>query len=231
MSRNLITFSSNNNVVATLPVTPELINIRQGNRIIRSDLLTVGEVATLGAKRLQEISFSSFFPEYLDSYVIITSVPPVLDPPMVWVNRIQNMLRLPIFVIITDLRIAQRFFISDFTWWQNGGEGKDIRYSISLVEYKPIQIRSIFLGSPNDPFQSVIEYPFEATSSTTGIPSLDNKIYIVKAGDTLISISRKTYKELNLIKKINNIKDSSTELTVGKKLYLSEQEIAQGIGE
>ena len=174
-THSLITFIDPNGRIYNLPVTPEEIRVNDGTRIIRSSVLSVGEITQLGERKAKSISFSSFFPEYNDTYVnsIATTVDlfsipgpqedlsqldieervnaltnievpgRLLHNSSQWIDIIQELRRNPISVIITFPYIQQKFLISDFTYAAVGGNGREIEYTIDLVAFRDISIRTL----------------------------------------------------------------------------------------
>ena len=242
-THSLITFLDPNGRIYNLPVTPEEIRVNDGTRIIRSSVLSIGEITQLGERRAKSISFSSFFPEYNDTYVnpIATTVDlfslpgpqedlglldieervnaltnievpgRLLHDSSQWIDIIQELRRNPVSVIITFPYIQQKFLISDFEYSAVGGGGREIEYSIDLVAYRDISIRTLESPVVGPTGTDVLDDPL--------VFNLSN-FYSIVPGDTLVSISRKTGVDGTTIKSLNDIKDSSTQLVAGDVIDL-----------
>jgi hypothetical protein len=192
-----------------LPVTPESIIINDDNRIVKTDLLSLGEVSQLGSKPLRSITFTSFFPEFMDSYVNVTKPGLDVDSPRTWVDRINGLKNKTFLCIITNM-IVFRCYIQSFQYSSVGGQGKDINYTLSLIEVKFPSVRSINLDQLGE----------SPPTQVTLIPFIfDSPTYIVQRGDTLAIISRKTKIPMTTISSYNNIIDSSV-LAIGRVLNL-----------
>ena len=242
-THSLITFIDPNGRIYNLPVTPEEIRVNDGTRIIRSSVLSVGEITQLGERKAKSISFSSFFPEYNDTYVnsIATTVDlfslpdpeedlglldieerinaltnievpgRLLHNSSQWIDIIQELRRNPVSVIITFPYVQQKFLISDFTYAAVGGSGREIEYTIDLVAFRDISIRTLESPIVGPRGTDFLDDPL--------VFNLSN-FYTIVPGDTLVSISIKTGVDGTTLKSLNDIKDSSVQLLAGDVIDL-----------
>ena len=210
---SLISLVSRDGVNITLPVTPQEITIRTGNQIVRHNLLTVGEVAQIGAEKCDMISFSSFFPEYTGSYVNGANHLQVgdegLEPidfrsPQEWVNLINEMKSKPILVIISYPTIMNSFMIENFNPKLIGGHGRDIHYDLSLVEFRDVKIESY------NPLGHV--GPAGGAETIFELLLTDSRSHIVRQGESIVELSRRYGRSVPLLKNLNGIRDSSVDL-------------------
>lgn len=223
--RSLITIFTPGGEAYELPVTPESILIDDGHKMVRSSIMSVGEIAQLGDKKLKEMSFSSFFPEYYDTYVNRISgeiLGELVEPqnfqdnidrlrfsPGRWVEIIESMREEPVFVVVTFPVVRQFFWIADFRQSAIGGQGREINYEIRFVTYKELSIRTLRTRTAFTPPNR--EQVFFST-----IPG-DNEYY-TEPGDTLVTISRKTRVPVEFLRAANNIVDSTTD--IGERVNL-----------
>ena len=234
----------------TLPVTPQQIEFKEGNHVITHSILSVGDIAQLGGRKLNKIRFSSFFPEFDNSFYVNKKpsfiplqqeyvdpflfdpdvegdleIRPITGPtrseftigsPQRWINIIKDLRdsEQVLRVMITYPEFEDEFVISNFMYSVVGGEGHDVRYTIDLVVYREVEIKSIRR------YEFGQNYPTNKVSSR--LFKLDNDSYIVRDDDTLISISRKTNVPVYRLRELNNIRDSSIDLLPGRIIYLTE---------
>ena len=122
-----------------LPVTPSIITIADPQDIRRDVIINLGEIVDVGIRKPLIVSFSSFFPEFRDTYYNPNAYN--LEDPMVWVNRFKSFRRSPIDIEIPGLGIKGLYLLSEFIYKRVGGVGKDIEYSVKFVEFQSIGIR------------------------------------------------------------------------------------------
>jgi len=229
-----------------LPVTPEIISVENTNKIVRTELLSVGEISQLGGRQLKQISFTSFFPEFPESYssTIATlgsmtkTVETIVhgttrrtqvtvpvwehtaneDSPATWVQRIQELMTEKIFLAITHPPIVGDYYINDFQHSLVGGEGADITYSLTLIEARSSSIRSVdFDSSLGEPVSQLTFAPYTKGDKTYIVRSNPNNESGV---DELQDIALKAGRSVWALKHYNNIVDSSVPLREGGVIYL-----------
>lgn len=167
------------------PVNPPSVRISSGGTQFHDfNVVKGGERTIIGDVRMEEISFSSFFPRHYDSglceYVDIPSPYDAIKTIQRWRKT-----KRPVRLIITDLGINLPVTIRKFEYEERGGEPGDIYFDISFKEFAFIQIREIEQVTGNT----------TTVSSSTSRPDLavNPVTYQVKAGDCLWLIANKFY--------------------------------------
>ena len=159
-----------------IPVLPDSWDIITGQNHQTVDVVTFGEVLLKGKRKLDEISFSSFFPYSKNngSY----EVQAAFKEPLTLINKISGWKEKGkvVRLIITETNINKEFLITGFDWGQHAGSG-DYYYTLSLKEYtRP----KIYYSSDGVTSLSKARQEKEAP-----------KTYTVKKKDTLKKIAKK----------------------------------------
>lgn len=162
-----------------LPVNPQTVEITEGSFNEKLKILNLGEINLLGKRGLIKTSLSSFFPS--------KNSPFNKDgrEPSFYKEKIEKWKRSskPIRVIITKLNLNLAMAIENFTTSTKEGS-EDIEYTIELAEY-------IFLNVPsvkNKDDRKVTDNGLKERIKTQN----HKTSYIVKAGESLWSIAKKT---------------------------------------
>ncbi len=175
----IIELSFNNHEESfVLPVNPKTLELTEGNKNNKLDLLNIGEINLIGNRGLKYLTISSFFPS-IDSHFNKLSKEPIEYKNLLekWKNS-----KRPIRVIISDLEINLAMAIENLVFTMNEGD-KDIYFTIELAEYR-------FLNVPNISEDKTVmsnglkERPIEKKAPLT---------YTVKSGDSLWAIAKKNY--------------------------------------
>ena len=151
-----------------LPVNPSEIMISTPIGNTTVQIQSKGDVSIIGLTGLRTISFSSFFPAQKYNFIQLEDIG-TLKKPKTYVQWLKDHYRIPITLNVTGANIRGKFLINNFTYGSNDGT-KDVQFTLDLMEYK-------------------------APKKQETKPK--NKKYTVKKGDTLKSISKKTYKSSN----------------------------------
>ncbi|SEO98644.1 LysM peptidoglycan-binding domain-containing protein [Propionispora vibrioides] len=133
-----------------IPVLPPKITIKWERQTETVNILNLGEVDFTTGKKLQEISFSSFFPiEYTPTYCRYADIP---DPATAYMTldgwcAAQNTDYVPdrpvrLMITGTSLNINMLVLISNLETEDRGGEPGDIYYSLSCREWREIKVRT-----------------------------------------------------------------------------------------
>lgn len=169
------------------PVNPaELIITVGGMNFTDTQVIKGGEYTCIGDKKLDSISFSSFFPrDYDASYCNYSDLP----KPWEAVEKIKSwqVSKKPAKLLITSTNINMYVTIRKFSYREKGGEPGDIYYDIEFKEYNFIQIREV---------EVEIGGSFISTSNQqTERPEISTKekTYTVVKGDCLWNIAKKIY--------------------------------------
>ena len=167
-----------------LPVTPTSITISDPNDVRRDVIVNFGEVTDIGIGKPSQISFSSFFPVFDDTFTIGAVNPngTMITTPDEWITRFKSLKQKIILLNIMGMNISGKYIMADdFTYRSIGGTGGDIDYTVSFLEHKPVSIRSASPGSENILLIDNREnYGLEET-----------QVYLVRENDTWSSIANK----------------------------------------
>lgn len=132
-----------------LPVNPEKVKMKWDRKIETVNILNIGEVDFTTGDKLQEISFSSFFPaEYVPTYCITADLPMPSSANSVmsaWKSRFAYPIKGladPIQLIITGVQdINMNCIMSSYSSDEHGGEPGDVYYEVSFREWRTIAVR------------------------------------------------------------------------------------------
>lgn len=200
---------NNGNQKFRLPVLPPDFQVKSSSSNERVSINSIGMINLLGKKDLKELSIETFFPSQKYSFVAYDTFP----KPWECVKMIEGWKNSgnPSRLIITGTSVNMEVAIDDFSYGPANGT-KDVYYSLSLSEYVRIK------ETKNSASQNKVPTKRPApTKTTTG-----KKTYIVKKGDTLITIAkRQTGSAANYTKiaKDNNIKNPD-KIAIGQKLII-----------
>lgn len=134
-----------------IPVNPDQITLKWDRMTETMNILSLGDVEFTTGEKLQEISFSSFFPsEYVPSYCKYADIPNPLEAHQRicnWRSRINDAAsstaKEPIRLIITGtLDINMLVLITHYEATEKGGEPGDIYYNITCREWKEVVVRT-----------------------------------------------------------------------------------------
>jgi LysM repeat protein len=156
-----------------IPILPEVFSVKDGSNNTSINVNGLGEITVIGDRPALEFSFSSFFP-------FNGATPPQLLKAKIteWKNSKQ-----PVHFILTGFTVDLFCTIESFTTSENGGDVGTINYSITLKEYREVNIRTVTVAT--------------STGTATVKPDtarVDNtaplKTYTVKPGDCLWNIAK-----------------------------------------
>lgn len=122
----------------TFPVTPSKFEVRttQNNKTV--DIIDFGEAMLFGNPGLIRLEFSTFFPRTLHAYPFVVGdqrdAGECVELMIKWKEG-----KKPVRLIITDSPVNHMFSIKDFDYDNRDGS-KDIYFTLSLVEYKDLNI-------------------------------------------------------------------------------------------
>ena len=145
----------------------------------------LGEVTLRGKRKLQQISFSSFFPIQYDSgYCDVRS-----KSPITMVKKVEKMKRAGSVKLIITGVLSMKVTIESFEWGENDGTG-DISYTLSMKEYRTVSIPASVLVK-EQPAQPAAAGSDGGTSGRDQPETTGTQSYTVKSGDSLSAIARK----------------------------------------
>ena len=138
-------FGRNQDVAWPLPVPPETLSFKNDQILQVYPLVALGETLGLGGKKLERLSWSSFFPrDYDSSLETITFAQHGLTPPQWWIDCFKQTQRRQTYMEVTinntdvdGLRMA----IESFQHRYVPGAPGDVWYELNLVEYKQGHLR------------------------------------------------------------------------------------------
>ena len=194
-----------------LPVTPSIITVDNPQGVRKDLIVNVGEVADIGPRKPNMVSFSSFFPQYQDTYTNITPfIPP--EPPIVWVKRFELLKDSFFRLVITGFNINDLYILdNNFSYKMVGGVGDDIEYSVKFIRHQPLAIRNVNINE---------EFALEVGNIRNVFSSRNNEErYTVKINDTWSSIANKHNTSPNDLRSYNN-KINIFDLVVGDIVFI-----------
>lgn len=181
-----------------LPVPIQEVSVKTGAEINIISLAKGGELGIFAGKKLDTISFSSFYPSSYRSYCQYNGFPNVET----FVRKIETAQKEgnPIRFIITGADINKQFLISDFEkTYKINGRG-DLYFSLSLTEYREIEIPQIALAKSD---ASKVKTPQKRPNDKKKNNN-KNRTHTVVRGDTLWGLAKRYYGDGSQYMKIFN---------------------------
>lgn len=179
-----------------LPVNPSSIVISSGSKNESIDIANLGEITVLQDAPEKQFQFSSFFPAHMSPLVEYN------NPPKPWdaVNKLEKWKnsKEPLRLLVTKTSINIPVSVENFNYSEEGGAVGDIRFDLSLKEYRFVSVRKIKVK---------IDKPSPPKKRRPAVKP-KGKTYKVKRGDTLWGISRKYYGTGTKWRKIWNVKSN-----------------------
>lgn len=168
-----------------IPVVPAEYTVTSEQDNTSVTVCNLGEVTLRGKRKLQQISFSSFFPRQYDSgYCDVRS-----KSPITMVKKVEKMKRAGSVKLIITGVLSMKVTIESFEWGENDGTG-DISYTLSMKEYRTVSIPASVLVK-EQPAQPAAAGSDEGTSGRDQPETTGTQSYTVKSGDSLSAIARK----------------------------------------
>lgn len=161
-----------------LPVNPGEFHAKTGNKNNVIDIHALGELNLIGGEKLAEIELASFFPANWAPYCSYQNIPKPYDA-VALIEKWRKSKR-PIRLIITDTPVNMACAIEGFEWGEKGGT-RDVIYSLSLREYRFIQIQKVADPTPT------------GMSAPRPDEKAPPKSYTIKSGDNLWLIAKRLY--------------------------------------
>ncbi len=176
-----------------LPMTPEKITIKNSRRNESVSIADFGEITLFKDKSPEQISFSGIFP---GSYFPGCTVRKPLSK-YVYTRFFTDCLvkKMPVRFTVTQCGVNGYYTVEEFTYSENGGDVGTVEFSLSLKEYKSVQIRQIKLEKKKTSVdkkavaKALLNKKKAARASTKTAP----ETYTVKAGDCLWNLAKKFY--------------------------------------
>ena len=160
------------------PVLPSSFTINNSTILDSSNIVNKGEVVVFSGNSLKSTEITSFFPAVEYSFCAYKGFPKPYECVKLieeWRAKGQD-----VRLIITDTDINMLMIIESFEYGERAGT-RDIEFTISLREYKPITIKTI-------PQTTTTPEPTPRPTDTAPTPPKTHKV--VK-GDSLWAITQK----------------------------------------
>lgn len=162
------------------PVLPEKINVKKGTSNSKIDVSELGQVYEKGTPDCTEYSWDGIFPLYKSFLVTVSS----LNSPQTYISKIESLMKnqTVVHLVVAGTGITEYCLITDFSYYEEGGDVGTFKYSITLKEYRTVTIRKLT--------KSTAKKTTTATRTSTVSSSSTSKTYTVKSGDCLWSIAQ-----------------------------------------
>jgi len=171
-----------------LPVNPSSIDVSNGSSNESIDVSNLGEVTVIQDSPAKQFQFSSFFPAHTSPLVEYN------NPPKPWsaIKKIEKwkISKEPLRLLVTGTKINVPVSVESFDYSEDGGAVGDLRFDISLKEYKFVTPRTIKVK---------IKQPKPRPA-----PKPKGKTHKVVRGDTLWGLAGRYYKNSLQWRKIWN---------------------------
>lgn len=175
------------NTTLEIPVLPDVLKVASDGQNETEQVLVLGEVNVLKARKLRVVSWDCHFPANRAPYVSGLQ----LLRPLAYIQIIETWRqeKRPLRFILTgtDLDVNTSMAVEKLGYEERGGEPGDIYYQLELKEYKDYSPRRITISADG---RSVVQAP-QRTGASPVYPRPGS--YMVVAGDTLWSIAQRFY--------------------------------------
>lgn len=180
-------FLKYDNLLVQLPVNPENITINRPGKNSSSQIVKLGDITNIGLLGLQDFNIQCFFP-FRDAPYVSTSGD--FKGPDYYIDFIQRIRkdRNPVRLIITDSDINMLVSIESFSTTKKWGTD-DIDYSLSVKEYREHNVRMLSSLNSTNNSGNINPVSITDTNSDRPIEKIINKLYEIKDGDDLFTIS------------------------------------------
>lgn len=186
-----------------LPVNPSTISISSPFGSNSVEVVRLGEITFPGNRGLKTISFDSHFPNQVHETFHEYYAPP---EPEEFVRIFENWRdsKKPARLTITGTSINLEVTVDNFEYEiERAGSGGATYYSLSLKEYRHVEVREQKLAKPKPKPKKKKRPPAPKPKPP--------KTYTVKKGDTLWAIAKRNYgKGTQWTKIYNNAKNKKT---------------------
>lgn len=196
-----------------LPVLPESFKVVNGSKNESVDIAGLGEITIKQNRPAFVFSFSSFFPSAEFPGIEYDNFP-TPDTCRSTIERWKEADK-PVHFIITGASVNVFVTIETFEYEERGGDIGTLHYSITLKEYRPVQVRQVSVNVSTG-----------AASVNQEKQRTDNRVqpsvYVVKEGDYLYKIAKSVLgnsERWNDIAKTNSISAPYT-IYVNQKLKI-----------
>lgn len=143
-------FIKYDNQVVQLPVNPEKVSVNFKANNTTAEIIKLGEISLLKDRKLQEISFESFFPygpEGVHPSVWFPGIRTVgeFQQPEFYKAFFEGIMndKKPCRLVITGINITIKCSVEKFNYYHQAGDHEDAYYSIDFKEYRDYSITPI----------------------------------------------------------------------------------------
>lgn len=202
--------------ILTLPVNPEELNTERNASNEKVKIIGLGNVIIKHDEELKRISIESFFPSTNSDFY--TGV-----APKTCVNFINKIWKSDKVARITTeglpVNLNMYFVIDQFNYDSKAGEEEDIYYNLNITEYIPYGAKYVNMQTTYTAIAS--------SSNRVDTKPLINQVYVVKEGDSIISITKKITGGTSRWQELYNLNtaiigNSPNSIYTGAKLVLPE---------
>lgn len=136
-------FINYDNQVVQLPVNPEKVEVKFSGNNTTSEIIKLGEINILRDRKLQEISFESFFPdgEWFPGIRTLGK----FKKPEFYKKFLRTIMdnKKPCRLVITGININVKCSVELFEYYHQAGDHEDAYYSLKFKEYRDYKITTI----------------------------------------------------------------------------------------
>ena len=161
---------------AVLPPEYEVTSESNNTPVVINSL---GEINLLGKRKLQGISFSSFFPKQKYNFCQYTAFP----APKESVDKIEKMKNNGVLrLIMTGTPVNMECTVESFVWGENDGT-KDINFTLEFKEYRKVKVKT-------SKRKEVVTKKVTPTATQRASKEVKSTTYTVVSGDNLSKIAK-----------------------------------------
>jgi nucleoid-associated protein YgaU len=188
-----------------LPVLPEEFSVSIGSKNESVDVAGLGETTIKQDRPAITFSFSSIFPASEFPGVEYEDFPPpstCIETLIRWKES-----EYPIHFIVTGTKINIFVTIESLEYKEIGGDVGTLHYSITLKEFRPIQVNQIKVNTSTG--TAIVRNETKRTDNR-----VQSKLYTVAPGDYLFKIAKKTLSDPSKWKEIASINGLKAPYTI-----------------
>lgn len=141
--------------VIQIPVNPSEFNVSEGGNNSTEEIISLGEIVIPRYRKLDEISWESWFPQ--DSWFPAIRTKGGFESADFYLDFIRKIRddRKPARLTVTGIGYDEEVVIEDFEWYRQGGDHEDTYYSIKFKRYQPYSVAIVTDDTTNKPVTAV----------------------------------------------------------------------------